>query len=161
MKLVSSTAVALALSIASAAAQTIVYVVRHAEKADVDRSHKDPGLSQAGRARAEALAHLLRDAGIGAIYATEFKRTQETAAPLAKMLGIEITVVSAAASDALIAKLKTGSWNALVVGHSNSMPEILKALGIPAPPAIAETDYDNLFAVARCETPQLLRLRYH
>jgi broad specificity phosphatase PhoE len=65
--------------LSTATAQSTIFVVRHAEKADAT---KDPDLSEAGRARAEALAKALRDAKIAAIYATEFKRTQQTAAPL-------------------------------------------------------------------------------
>ncbi len=69
-------------------AQTSIFIVRHAEKADAT---KDTDLSEAGRSRADILAKTLRDAGITAIYTSEFKRTQETAAPLAKALGINPT----------------------------------------------------------------------
>src|SRR6266446_2098902 len=71
--------------LSTATAQSTILIVRHAEKADAT---KDPDLSEAGRARSEGLAKTLRDANITAIYATEFKRTQQTAAPLAKALGI-------------------------------------------------------------------------
>ena len=89
--------------LSTARAQSTIFVVRHAEKADAT---KDPDLSEAGRARAEGLAKALRDANIAAIYATEFKRTQQTAAPLAKALGITVTVLPAQDSAALIAKLR-------------------------------------------------------
>ena len=73
---------------AAAAAQSTIFIVRHAEKAESGGT--DPDLSEPGKARAESLANILKDAGITAIYTTEFKRTQETAAPLAKILGIAV-----------------------------------------------------------------------
>src|SRR5207302_7571372 len=73
------------LAFSSSFSQSTVFIVRHAEKAD---DSKDAELSEAGRARAEALANMLRDSKIGVICTTEFKRTQQTAAPLAKALGL-------------------------------------------------------------------------
>ena len=130
--------------LSTATAQSTIFIVRHAEKADAT---KDPDLSEAGRARAEALAKMLQDANITAIYATEFKRTQQTAAPLAKALGITVTTLPAENSAALIAKLRSSNGNALVVGHGNTIADLIKALGISEPINIAENDYDNLFGV--------------
>jgi broad specificity phosphatase PhoE len=140
-----------------ATAQSTIFVVRHAEKADAT---KDPDLSEPGRARAEALAKVLRDAKIAAIYVTEFKRTQETAAPLAKALGITVTVSPAQDSAALIAKLRASTGNALVVGHGDTIPNLMEALGISEPINIADNDYDNLSVVVLGEKPQLIRLHY-
>ena len=141
----------------TATAQSTIFVVRHAEKADAT---KNPDLSEAGRARAEALAKALRDANITAIYATEFKRTQQTAAPLAKALSITVTVLPAQDSVALVAKLRALSGNALVVGHGDTIPNLIKALGVSEPISIAENDYDNLFVLVLHEKPQLIRLHY-
>ena len=143
--------------LSTATAQSTIFVVRHAERADAT---KDPDLSEAGRARAEALAKALRDANITAICATEFKRTQQTAAPLAKALGITVTVLQAQDSAALIAKLRALNGNALVVGHGDTIPNLIKALGLSEPINIAENDYDNLFSVVLDGKPQLIRLRY-
>lgn len=147
-----------------AAAQS-VFVVRHAERADAASAGggmmaNDPDLSEAGRARAQSLAAALRDAGITAIYATEFKRTQQTAAPLAKSLGIPVTTVSAKETAALVAKIKAATGNVLVVGHSNTVPEIVKALGVQTPVTVADADYDNLFVLTLGATPGLLKLHY-
>ena len=101
----------LSVVLSTATAQSTIFVVRHAEKADAT---KDPDLSEAGRVRAEALAKALRDANITAIYATEFKRTQQTAAPLAKALGITATTLPAENSAALIAKLRALNGNCLL-----------------------------------------------
>jgi phosphohistidine phosphatase SixA len=157
------------LLLASAAgvqAQQAVYLVRHAERADsgtmaATTMTTDPDLSDAGRARAEALAAMLKDAGIKAIYTTEYKRTQQTAAPLAKALGIQPTAVPAREMAALVEKLEAGSANALVVGHSNTVGETIAALGISEPVRIGDTEFDNLFIVVRGEKPSLLRLHYH
>ncbi len=143
--------------LSTATAQSTIFVVRHAEKADAT---KDPDLSEAGRARAEALAKALRDANITAVYATEFKRTQQTAAPLAKALGITVTVLPTQNSAALIAKLRALNGNALVVGHGDTIPNLIKALGVSEPINIAENDYDNLFVLVLHEKPQLIRLHY-
>jgi len=149
--------IVLSVVLSTTAAQSTVFIVRHAEKADAT---KDPDLSEAGRARAEALAKMLQDANITAIYATEFKRTQQTAAPLAKALGITVTTLPAENSAALIAKRRSSNGNALVVGHGNTIADLIKALGISEPINIAENDYDNLFGVVLVEKPQLIRLHY-
>ena len=140
----------------TAAAQSTIFLVRHAEKAAGD----DPDLTDTGRARAESLANVLKDAGITAIYTSEVKRTQQTAAPLAKSLHLDPTIIPTKDRTALIAKLQSSSGNALVVGHSNTIPEIIKGLGIAEPITIADNDYDNLFVVVLDEKPRLIRLHY-
>jgi broad specificity phosphatase PhoE len=131
-----------------AAAETplTVFLVRHGEKLP---SGDDPSLSEAGRHRAETLAATLADAGIGAIFVSEYKRTKETAEPLGKQLGIEITVVPGNDIDGLVAKLRAlGSGKrALVVGHSNTIPAIATRLTGVAVGALTDSDYDRLFIV--------------
>ena len=136
-----------------------IFLIRHAERADAGSSAQaDPALSETGQARAAALAKELRDAGISAIYTSEFKRTQQTAAPIAKSLGVKAEVVPAKETTGLVAKLKSGSGNVLVVGHANTLPEIIKGLGISSPVAIAEKDYDDLFLVVLDRPPLLIHL---
>jgi broad specificity phosphatase PhoE len=120
----------------------------------------DPDLSAAGRARAESLASVLKDAHITAIYATEFKRTQQTAAPLAKALGLTVKIVTPKSAAALIEQLKTERSNVLVVGHSNTVPDVIKDLGVTTRVTIGEDDFDNLFLVTTGARPSLLRLHY-
>ncbi|HEY5035556.1 MAG TPA: phosphoglycerate mutase family protein [Chthoniobacterales bacterium] len=139
----------------------VVFLVRHAERADADRKpEKDPDLSEKGKSRAEALARELRDAGITAIYTTEYKRTQETAAPLARSLGITPAIVPARETAALIRKIKAEAGNALIVAHSNTLSDIAKALGISATLKIGEADYDDLFIILTGARPQLIHLHY-
>src|ERR1700720_4842416 len=105
--------------LSTATAQSTIFIVRHAEKADAT---KDPDLSEVGRARAEALAKMLKDTNITAVYATEFQRTQQTATPLAKALSITITTLPAKDNAALLAKLRASTGNALVAGHGDTIP---------------------------------------
>jgi broad specificity phosphatase PhoE len=146
----------------AALAQSTVFVVRHAERADAGMpaaAGADPDLSDAGRGRAESLAEMLKDARIAQIFVTEFKRTRQTAAPLAKRLAIEPAVVPSKDSTGLAERVKAASGNVLVVGHSNTLPEILKALGVEGV-AIGDSEFDNLFVVTRGASPSLVRLRY-
>jgi broad specificity phosphatase PhoE len=149
----------------TAAAQPTIFLVRHAERADAGTSGAgtmaaDPDLSDAGRARAEALARILRDAGVAAIYTTEFKRTQQTAAPLAKALGIEPTTVPANNPGTLLEALKNARGNVLVVGHSNTVPDLLRGLGATPVVKIDDKEFDNLFVVTLGAKPTMVRLRF-
>ena len=150
---------------ATAAAQQTVFVVRHAERADTAAGAAptmaaDPELSDAGRARAESLAAALQDAKVVAIFATEFKRTQATAAPLAKALGLQVTTISSKEPAKLIEAVKSAGGNVLVVGHSNTVPAIVKDLGVAAPITVGDAEYDNLFVVTIGAAPSVLRLHY-
>jgi broad specificity phosphatase PhoE len=163
MKRFASLLLVLAVSVSAVAAQSTIFMVRHAEKGEATSTNpaaNDPDLSDAGRARAESLAKMLKNAGITAIYATEFKRTQQTAEPLVKILGIKLTIVPAKDTVTLSAKLRKLHGNALVVGHGNTIPDMIKALGVETPVNIAEADYDNLFVVVVDEKPRLLQLHY-
>jgi broad specificity phosphatase PhoE len=159
-------ALALVLSLGThAAAQSTVFIVRHAERADAATAdaksmEADPDLSDAGRTRAESLAAMLRDAGLTAIFATEFKRTQQTAQPVAKTLKLGLITITSKEPDTLARRVKATKGNVLVVGHSNSIPDLLKALGIATPVKIGDSDYDNLFIVERGASPKLLHLHY-
>ena len=154
-------AASLMLPLASIAAEPTVFVVRHAEKAESTTGDpKDPELSQAGRARADSLAFMLKDAAITSVYATEFKRTQKTAEPFARARGLRPTIVPAKDTAALVARLKQADGNVLVVGHSNTVPEILKELGASEPITLDESEYDNLFIWRAGPPPQLIRLHF-
>jgi len=146
------------LLITGANAAPIVFIVRHAEKAST--GGKDPDLSVQGQKRADALAHILKDSQITSVFVTEFKRTQETAAPTARAANVSPTVVPANDVGVLVEKLRALNGNALVVGHGNTIPDLLKALGIATPVSIPEDDYTEIFAVLIGNEPQWLRLHY-
>src|SRR5882724_5459891 len=146
------------VSVPIVSAQPVIVIVRHAEKAT--NGGNDPDLSSAGRARADELARILKDSGITTIFTTEFKRTQETAAPTARSTHVTPTVVAAKDTVALVARVHQLNGNALVVGHGDTIPNIVKALGINSPINIPDADYSELFIVILGDKPQLFRLHY-
>src|SRR5213592_1621941 len=146
------------VSVSIASAQPVVVIVRHAEKAANGGS--DPDLSSAGRARADELARILKNSGITAIFTSEFKRTQETAAPSATSIGVTATVIPAKDTAALVAKLHQLNGNALVVGHGDTIPNIIKSLGINSPINIPDEDYSELLIVTLGDKQQLFPLHY-
>lgn len=143
-------------------AETIVILVRHAEKAA--GSTDDPPLSEAGHQRAASLCHALERAGLSAIYATQFQRTKQTVEPLAKALKLPVTQMDAASTEKLVAEIreKQRGKTVVVAGHSNTVPGIMKALGAAEAITIAETEFDNLFvlSITNSGPARLLRLRF-
>lgn len=128
-----------------------IYVVRHAEKqaANGAMMGNDPDLSVEGKLRAKALAELLAGKGIKAAYATPYKRTQQTAAPTAAAQNLSVTTYPPNQGNALIDSLaRQKNKNFLIVGHSNTVPALLRHLGLnPSMQDIPENDFDNLFTV--------------
>ena len=137
---------------------TTVFLLRHAERADEPR--QDPPLTEKGVARSQALARLLGNAGIKAIFTSQFTRTKMTAEPLAKQLGITATAISLKTSPSnprAIAEESTretvdkimshAGGSVLLVGHSNSIPDVIKMLGGDVVPTIDEKKFDDLFVV--------------
>jgi probable phosphoglycerate mutase len=142
----------LAVTLASAHradAQTLVYVVRHAERADGGNqspaAELDPPLSAEGRLRARKLAALLADANIAAIYVTELKRTQETAGPLATLRKLTPIVVPSRDPARLVSSIRRGHATdiVLVIVHSSTMSGVVRAFGGPLT-TIADDDYGTI-----------------
>jgi broad specificity phosphatase PhoE len=164
---VAVTSLALLLSPAVVEAQKLVIVVRHAERADggagtapMTGAPADPLLSAAGEARAGRLASMLEASGITAIFATEFRRTQDTAKPLAGKLGLTTQIVNAADTASLLQRLKTAHASdvVLIVGHSNTMPAIIKGLTGDTV-TIPDAQYGDLFVLVPA-TGAMARLKY-
>jgi broad specificity phosphatase PhoE len=132
---------------------TTFYLVRHAEKASDDP--RDPTLTPAGRARAQALAQRIDAAGLDAAYASQYRRTQLTAAPSAAAAGKPVTVRSPsddATSNQRFAddlRRRHAGKRVLVVGHSNTIPALQAALTGKPPQPMADDEYDRLI-VLRC-----------
>jgi broad specificity phosphatase PhoE len=154
---------------AAFAADQVIFVVRHAERADggsgvaaTGMMANDPPLSAAGVERARRLATLLASADVKRIFTTEFIRAKDTAAPLAEVTHVKAAVTSSRDPAALVEQVRSAGGNVLVVGHSNTIPELLKQLGVKTPIAIGDNEYDNLFVVVRpaAGEPTLIRLRY-
>jgi broad specificity phosphatase PhoE len=140
-----------AASPVAAQSPTMVFIVRHAEKAATPAN--DPPLTPEGEARARALADLLRHANVGAVISTPYARTRSTAAPAAGQRGLAIETVPvaggvAAHANAVAAAVRRHAGKAvLVVGHSNTVPAIAAALGAPRLPDLCDGDYDQVFIV--------------
>ena len=145
-------AVGLAWFFESQATTTIIFV-RHAEKASSQGDN--PGLSMAGRRRVAELTRQLVDAdvvaGVDAVYSTPFRRTQETAGPLAEALNLPVTTYDPSDNEAVLATiLKSHKGKIiLVVGHSNTLPTLIADLGASKKvPEIHENEYDNIYIVS-------------
>lgn len=127
---------------------TVIVVVRHAEKAATPAS--DPGLTPAGARRALALADSLEAMPLAAIYATPYQRTQLTAEPAARANGLTVTVRPAdetAQSLARELRQRHAGQAVLVVGHSNTVPALVHALtGITVAP-IDDAEYGRRFTI--------------
>jgi broad specificity phosphatase PhoE len=149
-----------------AAAQRAVVLVRHAElQGQVMAQPAHTPLSDVGQLRAQRLADLLQPSGVTAVYATEFVRTRDTAAPLAERQGLPVTVVAKAESAALVERIRKDhpDGTVLVVAHSDTLPTLVAAFGRSADEGrVAASDYGQVFVLA----PQpsgpatLVRLKY-
>ncbi len=122
-----------------------LYLVRHAEKADLS---KDPALSACGEAQAKALATLLQDVNMPRLYHSGYQRTQQTAAANLKA-GRQLQQYDAKDLPALAAQLRKSTANALVVGHSNTTPQLATLLSQLAAPALQESDYGRVYQLTR------------
>jgi len=142
---------------------TTVIVVRHAEKI-IDPNNPDVDLSETGYARAQEIAREFGDAGINAIYATQYKRTQETVKPLSEKTGVPISIVNSKSTTDLLAQIRAqhSGQTIFIAGHNNTVPEIVAALGGPKYPTIPETEYDNLFIVTvyRTGKAKVVKMKY-
>ena len=141
---------------------TTIILVRHAEKAGPSG---DVPLTAAGLNRAKELARVLGSAGISAIYTTPFLRVRQTAEPLATALHItpvELKTGDTYARDLVKAIMRGHKGRTvLVIGHSNTTVDVLRQLKIANPPAIADSEYDDLFVCTiGGAKPKLLALRY-
>jgi broad specificity phosphatase PhoE len=158
-------AILLAAIVLPAGAQQAIILVRHAELQGAAMAEpKHVALSEAGEARAERLASMLKDSGIGAIYVTDFVRTQKTAEPLARAIAKAPIVVPKGDPKELVARLRAehARETVLLVGHSDTLPGLLNALAHPADVKIEAQDYGNMFVVLPKgdAPPTFVRLRY-
>lgn len=127
------------------AAPTVIYLVRHAEKT---AERPDPELTEAGKARAEALADRLEDADLTAIFSSDYIRTRDTAAPIAARTGLDVQTYDASDMSLLADLLKIMDGNILVSGHSNTTPELVDLLGGDyVSPIVEAGENDRLYIV--------------
>ncbi|HMQ45900.1 MAG TPA: phosphoglycerate mutase family protein [Saprospiraceae bacterium] len=150
-------------SIVEAETSSTLILVRHAEKAS---DTEDPDLTEEGYIRAKRLAEMLSKLKLAAVYSTDYKRTRLTAQPVADQQGVELSIYSPEEPAAFLQQLLEkhgGGETVLIVGHSNTVPEMLGLLDTTQVwPTIADTDYGNVFfaRLAQMGVAEIMELRY-
>ncbi len=126
---------------------SLVVLVRHAET-EPDGT-KDPHLSAAGRQRAEFLAKLMESTRITHVFTSEYQRTKETGAVVSTWIGVQAKAVPAREPEALLAAVRALPRKAkvLIVGHSNTVPELAEALGGTEIEAMTDEDFGRMIAI--------------
>lgn len=151
----------LALFAFPASSQQVVYLMRHAEPLRSADQPADPNpvLAEAGHRRAAALAHRLKDARIGAIYVTDTHRTQQTAEPTARALGLVPKVVGRQEIEGLVTRVRSEHPRdrVLIVNHALNIAGLLRSMGHPESIPVAMDDFEPFIVVVpRPEGPPLI-----
>lgn len=141
-----SLATAMLSPLAALADPSAVYLVRHGEK---EATGKDPELTAQGKARAQNIATILQKAGIRTVFSSPYARTRQTADAVARSSGVEVQTYDPGKPALLIEKVKTLNGAVLVVGHSNTLPELVRLFGGAPGADIADNEYDRLYQVTR------------
>jgi broad specificity phosphatase PhoE len=131
---------------------TKIILVRHGEK--VVGTDPNPDLTDAGRARAAALAAAMDSQHVTLVLATPYRRTVATATPAAKAAGLPVTEIAVAGGlqayiSGVLNAVARATGPVLIVGHSNTIAPLLKALGGPALPDLCDNEYDAMFVLDR------------
>ena len=140
-----STVIACAATVSASAFDGTFYLVRHAEKQD--DGTRNPSLTEAGAARADAIAQKLADTKLNTVYSTDYKRTIETATPTAKQHALEVTKYDPRKLKGFAAELKGMDGTHLIVGHSNTTPYLASLLIEEKLPMLTEKQYDRVYIV--------------
>jgi broad specificity phosphatase PhoE len=142
---------------------TTIILVRHAEK-NIEPNNPDPDLSPEGLERAQEIARVFGETGINAIYATQYKRTQQTVKPLADRTGVAVKLLQANQTDELVNQLQTTNrgQTVFIAGHNNTVPAIVSTLSGQNFPTIPESEFDNLYIVTiyRFGKAKVVKMKY-
>jgi broad specificity phosphatase PhoE len=125
----------------AAAEPAAIYLVRHGEK----MAGQDPELTPQGQARARNIAAILHRAGITSIFSSPTVRARQTAAPLAQRAGLSVQLYDPLAPRELVEKVRGLTGAVLVVGHSNTLPELVRLFGGAPGQDIGDDEYDRLY----------------
>ena len=148
-------------TIAAQSDATVVYLVRHAERAEDGTN--DPPISQSGQQRAELIATLLSDAGVTQLHTTDLKRTRSTGAPTSESTGLAMATYDPQDLTGFADQLRGMPGRHLVLGHSDTTPQLVEALGGDPSTPIEEMEYDRLYVLTLTSTGTstvLLRFGY-
>jgi phosphohistidine phosphatase SixA len=144
IRFLAAAAVLASLAGPSSAQPAEVYIMRHLQKAD---SSKDPALSQEGRVNAISVAELLGERELKAVFATDTLRAEQTGEPLAARLGVPVTNYDPRDLPGLVAAVRAVRGDLLIVGHSNTVPDLVAAFGGGKPAPLTEQDYGTIYRV--------------
>ncbi|MGZ8558691.1 MAG: SixA phosphatase family protein [Chitinophagaceae bacterium] len=139
----------------TACSHTSYYIVRHAEKASANGNDammgKDPPLTEAGKLRAEALKEMVKTKKIGYVFSTNTIRTRSTAEPVRAYFNLVTETYSPMPDSSFISRIKSLKKNTLIVGHSNTVDDIVNKLcgSIKITADLGDTEYNNLYIVTR------------
>ena len=136
--------------------QPAYYVVRHLHTPEGQR---DPDLTAEGRRQADLLAGWFGSrAAPRAIFVSDYRRTRQTAAPLAARLGLTPLVYDPADTPGLVARVRAGPLPALVVGHSNTVPDLVEQLGGTRPGPLVHEDFGDIWLITAAGGTERLRI---
>jgi broad specificity phosphatase PhoE len=141
------------VSTATAPPQSI-YVMRHLQKA----AGEDPPLSAEGEDNARRLVAFFKSDPPAAIFVSNTRRARETGAPLARALQVAATTYEARDAAGLISAVAREKGTVLIIGHSNTVPDIIQRLGGAAPPPLADSDYGDIWKISGPDR-KVIRLR--
>lgn len=143
---------------------TTVVLVRHAEKKLDEPNNQDPDLTPEGVERAQEIGRMFAGAGINGIYATQYKRTQQTVKPLSDRTGVSVTLLDSKQTDQLLLRIQTtySGQTIFIAGHNTTVPTIVSELSGENYPPIPENEYDNLYIVTiyRFGKAKVVKLKY-
>ncbi len=158
-RLVALAVLALAPGCTTAPAETprqpAFYVVRHLHTPEGER---DPDLTAEGQRQAALLASWFRGRAPAAIYVSDYRRTRQTAAPLAARLGLTPIAYDPADTPGLVARVRAGPLPALIVGHSNTVPDIVAQLGGTRPGPLVHADFGDIWVIGPAGETERLRI---
>jgi broad specificity phosphatase PhoE len=141
---------------------TTAILIRHGERDQPTQVDPDPHLNEAGKVRAQTLVHLVGKTGIKAIYTSHFARAKETAQPLALQLHLSPVTMDDAAEVKTDIFSRHAGQTVLVVGHTDTIPELIKLLGGNGSFAIDDSEFDKLFiaSIAGAAGTHITELRF-
>lgn len=134
------------------AKQPPIYVTRHY---DTPAGERDPDLLPAGKTRADRLAAWFRGKKLNLIFISDFKRTRQTVEPLRTLGGIVTVIYDPKDTPAIVARARAAKGPVLIVGHSNTVPDIVQQLGAPRPADLMHEDFGDLWTVRSGKAKQV------
>lgn len=139
----------------NAGGEPLYYVMRHL---NTPEGQRDPDLLPEGAAAAQRVLELMTRQRPAAIYVSTFKRTEQTAAAVAARWGLTPIVYNPADTPGLVARVRAGPWPVLIVGHSNTVPDIVEQLGGTRPAPLSHPDFGDLWRIEADGTTTKLRI---